>query len=130
MLLNLTLPRLIILTLIVVIAGTTITLAFVNAKSQAKDKSVFLDIAVIQEALHLYNEENGFYPSQANGLPRGIETYINFYPKPALNGKCQETSYAYSQKLSGTEYALTFCLGHSYNNYAAGDHAASSKAIQ
>jgi len=127
---NFTRVQLIILILILILAASTVTFAFVNAASQALDQQVLLDVTVIREALRLDFEENGFYPNSSNGIPNGIETYLNFYPTAVLKGSCQDSAYTYTQKLSGTDYNLNFCLGHDYNNFRAGNHTANSKAIQ
>jgi type II secretory pathway pseudopilin PulG len=116
----------IVLFLIVIIIVTTVGIAYGSAKSQAQDKQRLSDASKIAEALKLYFDINGFYPTSVDGLPKGIEAYLDFYPTPPNpNGVCTSVqTYSYERKDSGTDYILHFCLGES------GMHTVTSKGIQ
>ncbi len=123
----------IIISVILGILVLTVFLAFLNGSVAANDQKRLNDVALIQQALKLYYDENGFYPVSSKGIPSSIENFLNFWPEaPKANGSCSDESntYTYARKPSGTEYSLTFCLGRSRDGYAAGVHAANSKGIE
>jgi hypothetical protein len=68
---------------------------------------VIKDVEKISEALKIYYDVNGYYPTASNSIPKGIEAYLDFYPAG------ETCSYNYERKTSGTDYELTFCLGNS-----------------
>ncbi len=93
--------RIIIIILIFLIVAGVIGLAFVNAKDAAYDKKTIADIEKISEALKIYFDVNGYYPTSVNNVPNDIEKYLSFYP---TNDNC---SYSYERKSSGDDYTLT-----------------------
>jgi hypothetical protein len=123
----------IILLVIIAIFGMTILVALVNSQALANDRKRISDVVKIQAGLKVDFDVNGFYPGVTNGQPKGVETYLDFWPTaPKANGGCtaQENSYTYSDRSYGEDYSLTFCLAKNYQNLAAGIHTATSKGIQ
>ncbi|HEX9503791.1 MAG TPA: hypothetical protein VF974_05755 [Patescibacteria group bacterium] len=122
----------IILILIIAIVVLVLLFAYVNARISANDQKRLADIGQIQAALKVYFDENGFYPASNKGLPKDIETYLNFWPTaPSKNGKCSDEKNTYTYVLRpGMDYWVSFCLGRDYNNLSAGTHRASSKGIE
>jgi hypothetical protein len=96
----------VVLLIALMVLGVT-GLAFTNAKAEASDKQISSNVTVIYEALKVYYDVNGYYPAAANGMPKGIEAYLDFYPKGS------DCPYNYERKASGADYELSFCLGKS-----------------
>ncbi len=105
------------LLIVLVVLGVS-GLAFTNAKAEASDKQIFANVEIISQALNVYYDVNGYYPTATDGTPKGIEAYLDFYPK---NTDCP---YNYERKTSGTDYELTFCLGKN------GQHIMTSQGIK
>jgi type II secretory pathway pseudopilin PulG len=123
----------IILILIIALVAITVFSAYINSIGSANDKKRVTDIAKIQEALKVDYNVNGYYPSAQDSKPKGIDTYLDFWPTaPAPNGTCtvKENTYVYSDESNWTDYSLTFCLGKKYENLNAGPHTASIKGIK
>jgi type II secretory pathway pseudopilin PulG len=116
----------------IIIAGLlslAVLFGFVSGKTQASNQKVLTDVTQISSALKIYFQENGYYPYDPNS-PTGLENYLSFWPKPANDGSCSKyTDYYYSQKLSGDDYNLVFCLSGNSNGYLAGVHTVSMKGI-
>ena len=102
--------ELLILIVVISLLGITILLAYISARSQARDEQRMADVNAIQSALKIYFIENGFYPSSANGQPAGITDYLDRWPTPPKGDSCTSDSYAYAPKVNASDYALTFCL--------------------
>ena len=116
----------IILILIISTVVITLLLAYINAQTAANDQKRLADISQIRLALKVYFDQNGFYPSASNGIPKEIEKYLSFWPQaPKSNGNCTDegNTYRYSLK-PGMDYTISFCLGSS------GFHSATSKGIE
>jgi len=123
----------IILIVIIALIGITVLSAFINSKTPINDQKRVTDINKIREALKVDFNVNGFYPESMNGKPKGIETYLDFWPTaPKPDGGCNpsQNNYTYSQRSNGSDYAVDFCLGKSQNNLAAGLHTATSEGIK
>ena len=115
-----------ILILIIVLISFACLFAFLSARTQAFDQKVLVDVAQIAQALKIYHDENNFYPS-GSGRPAGINGYLSFWPAP--ENKCGLASYAYSQKSSGDDYNLSFCLNTNIQGLISGIHRLSAKGI-
>jgi len=118
------------------LAGLTLVVlifAFWNARAQAANEIRVADLTRIQEALKIYSDENGRYPS-GSGVPSGIEEYLDFWPTPPSfsKGQCGKSNdvYSYSQKSLGDDYSITFCLSQKTNGIPAGVHALNSRGLQ
>jgi hypothetical protein len=109
---NLNILKVIVLGIIITLVTGTIVFSYIGAQDAAADKRNLADVDKIHEALKLFYEVNGFYPQDAQGLPKGIEAYLSFYPKPSsTNGLCQPSdTYYYERRASGGDFKLTFCL--------------------
>ena len=109
--------------------------AWVSAKQQARDAKRLTDASQINEALKIYNKENGFFPAQdSTRKPQGIENYLSYWPQAPLptDGNCNkaQNSYYYGQEEGGSDFKFSFCLGSSTNGIAAGPHTINSKEIR
>lgn len=123
--------------ILIVIIGLglfTVLLAFVSAKSQARDRQRMIDIGQIKQALQIFSNENGFYPYGSSvAMPTGMGDYLDRWPvAPVADGSCTpiQNEYLYSQKSNGTDFILTFCLGGSSSGVASGAHTLTSQGIQ
>lgn len=75
----------------------------------------------IMTALELYYEDNGRYPKAVVNLKPKYIANIPIAPTPP-DGSCTDLNnpYTYTQKSSGRDYSLSFCLGSSTGGYHAG----------
>jgi type II secretory pathway pseudopilin PulG len=124
--------QVVILILIITILVMVVSLAYFNAQTAANDQKRLADIDQIQKALKFYYDENGFYPANDKGIPKDIETYLNFWPTaPSASRNCtkDQNNYTYTQR-PGTDYWVTFCLGSNQEGLRPGVHRASSKGIE
>ncbi len=124
---NLNILKVLVLGIIITLAAGAIVFAFTNAKADAADERRLADVGKIQEALTLFFDVNGFYPNNSDGVPKGIDQYLSFYPTPPNpNGNCTKESnnYFYERKASGMDFNLSFCLGKD------GKHTITSKGLQ
>jgi type II secretory pathway pseudopilin PulG len=126
--------ELLIFIVIVGLLVLTILLALFFAQSSARDKQRMRDVIAMQTALRVYFTENGFYPpGMGTQMPENITGYLDRWPlAPAASGSCtaSQNRYVYSQKSSGLDYTLTFCLGQKTAGVSAGMHTLTSKGIQ
>src|SRR3989338_8456803 len=97
-----------VLIFIVALLSLVCLAAFFSANIDVNDQKVLVDVSQISQALKIYHDENGFYPP-GETIPSGIESYLSFWPVPENN--CGNVNkYHYSQRNSGENYNLTFCL--------------------
>lgn len=108
--------------------------AYLSARVSARDEQRVVDVAAMQKALQAYFTENGFYPSGSSTLlPVGIGSYVDRWPTASSpDGNCTDlqNSYLYSQRSDGSDYSLSFCLGHKAKSISSGAHTLTSKGIQ
>jgi Tfp pilus assembly protein PilE len=124
-----------ILCAIIFILALVTLAAWGSAKKEARDAKRMTDISQINEALKIFNNENGFFPAQdSSSKPQGIESYLSFWPEAPLpsDGICSkaQNSYYYGQVEAGSDFQLSFCLGQSTKGLAAGFHTINSKEIK
>lgn len=126
--------KLLILGVILAVGLASLFLAFLAGRNAAKDKQRLTDVAVMAQALAIFSKENGFYPYGSNlAVPTGIENYVDHWPvSPEADGTCSpvQNAYTYSQKSSGADFTLSFCLGQSVGSLSAGSHVLTAKGIQ
>jgi type II secretory pathway pseudopilin PulG len=126
--------QMLIIIVIVLLSLIAILVAFFSARSLSRDNQRLVDVTVMQQALQIYYTDNGYYPAgEQTSDPVGLEHIIDTWPKsPEADGRCSKSQndYKYSQKLSGSDYELTFCLGSKTKGLAAGLHTATSKEIK
>jgi type II secretory pathway pseudopilin PulG len=126
--------KILILIAIVALIAFGILFAYLSSASSARDLQRIKDISLMSEALKIYFEENGFYPDgSSTEIPSGIETYVDRWPAaPVADGACSNLSnrYLYTQKLNGSDYALTFCLGSKTEGLSPGIHTLNPKGIK
>ena len=124
--------KIIILTAIISLGVLAVILALSSARHSAANQNRLADITQIHEALKFFYDQNGYYP-YGSPLPEGIGDYLDHWPiPPTPAGICSSISdtYAYSQKSSGNNYSLTFCLSAKTSGLAAGMHTLSSGGIE
>jgi hypothetical protein len=115
-------------TIIVLASVIILTFAFLaginRARSAYRDHKRMADIEQIKSALKIYHDYNLKYPESVNGQPRGISSYMQYWPEaptPA-DGRCgnKDNVYAYVQLDSGESYSLAFCLGSRTKGWGPG----------
>lgn len=105
----------------------------VMAESDAKTRDArrLTSVHQVQTALELYFNDNNRYPRALTNLR---PTYISQIPAAVTppDGTCteQNNTFAYTQKSSGQDYGLSFCLGRATAGYSPGAHTATSSGIQ
>src|SRR3989344_9463982 len=116
-----------IITFIAIVFTLATLTAFVFARTEAANKQVLTDITQIAQALKIYYDENGGYPA-GQGIPEGINLYLDQWPVPSLNGNCSAVpSYYYTPKFSENDFSIPFCLSKKTENFSSGMHTLTSK---
>jgi len=102
------------------IIGIIVSLAVVglnSVRSKSRDARRISDVRQLQNALEIYRNDNGVYPSAiTSGEPLIGEndyTYMSAVPTaPGTNdGSCASDVYVYDSTDPNTTYSLTYCLG-------------------
>ena len=93
-------------------------------KSRTRDLTRVHDIKSLQQALELYRQKVGLYPSslisgQPLRTPAG-EMLIAKVPFNPLPANCYIAGYSYKPIDGGKNYNLVFCLANQYSNINAG----------
>jgi hypothetical protein len=124
--------KLVIASFLVFISVVVLVSAYFSARSQGANQNRLADVVRIQEALKIYFEENGRYPS-GTGTPNGFSDYLDFWPTPPSTsaGDCRigGDRYNYSQRSLGDDYTLSFCLSKSAGGLSSGIHTVTSRGI-
>lgn len=114
------------------------TLAFVffnTIRMNSRDARRLADVKQIQNALKMYYNDVGFYPTAitANGsIANGGTNYllrIPSNPVPRNDNNCADQDYKYTQLENGQRYTLSFCLGDKTDEYNSGSHDATANGI-
>jgi hypothetical protein len=101
-----------------------------TSELKIRDGRRLADTRMTQTALEMYYEDNGRYPKKLTDLKIYLPTPPTA-PVPA-DGSCtpDQNNYIYTQKQSGQDYALTFCIGSASGGFSQGAHTASLNGIQ
>ena len=132
-----TLIELLMVIAIIGVLATLASIALASVKNKARDARRISDIKQMQAALDLYFNEELRYPTDTVtagkaafivGQPLtsndGSKTYMSKVPSnptPVNDGSCPaDTQYVYKQTNGGVSYTLSYCLGGTTGNVAAG----------
>lgn len=133
---------------IVIILTLVALFAFKSARVKAQDAKRVRDIQHIQQALHLYFNDNFEYPGVSGAgqqarpdtaaCTQGGAQFTCYmpdypdYPKARRGGRCANYSgYAYSKlPISEGGYRITFCLDIGDGGLAAGFYQATANGIR
>ncbi len=124
--------KIIILAAIISSGILAVILALSAARTAAANQNRLADVSRIYEALHIFYDQNGYYP-QGSPIPNGIGDYLDHWPTPPTPaGICSKTQdeYNYVQKSLGSDYEVTFCLSAKTEGLGSGMHTLSSQGIQ
>jgi len=108
------------LLIVIVIIGIIASLAMIglnSVRTKSRDARRITDVRQIQNALEIYRNDNGVYPSAiTSGQPMTGENDYTYMPKvpaaPGVNdGDCTSDEYTYASTNTSTTYSLTYCLG-------------------
>ena len=127
------------LIVVINIMAVLITLSFVyfdDLFQKGRDSQRISDITQIQNALTLYNRDEGAYPATLTfgGTLVGsssAKTYmlkIPQNPTPRDDSNCADNEYVYTKSTS-SGYYIAFCLGGSAGAVTAGNHHATPQGI-
>jgi prepilin-type N-terminal cleavage/methylation domain-containing protein len=116
---------LVVIAIISIIASFTVVIFF-NARVKGRDAKRVSDIRQVQQALDIYFNDNGVYPSAITAGntfvgPNSI-TYMQRVPAPpgVNDGACISDPYTYSSTAPYSVYTLTYCLGGVVQNIGPG----------
>ena len=116
---------LVVIAIVAIMAGLT-TVMLASTRAKGRDAKRVSDIRQIQQALDIYFNDNGVYPSAitaGNTLsgPNGL-TYMQKVPAPPgkADGACSSDPYTYSSNAPYTAYTLAYCLGGVVQNIGPG----------
>ena len=128
------------LIVVVAIIGLLSSLSFVYFSSfrvHSRDARRVSDITQIQNALALYNRDEGRYPTAltfGSALTGSSSSLIYMAtipqnPAPRNDGACTDNEYTYQSTSTGKSYKLNFCLGDKSANLNAGPNCALPNGI-
>jgi hypothetical protein len=100
-----------------------------ETEERARDAKRVSDVRQMASALELYYNDFNGYPERLSDLSPNYFYQLPTAPTPA-DGPCSSTqnTYAY-QRVSVTQYQLTFCLGQTAGGYGPGTHTLSEAGI-
>jgi general secretion pathway protein G len=146
-----TLIELLVVIAIIGLLSTLAVVALNSARQKSRDSKRVADIKQVQTALELYFADQNGYPSGSTATlgSTGYEslcsngwqascgsntTYMGLVPSAPTpqDGTCTtgNNPYVYNQTGSGSGYTVTFCLGGTVGDLAAGAHTGNANGIQ
>jgi len=133
-----TLIELLVVIAIIGVLSTMAVIALGSARIKARDAKRVADMRQVMSALELYYNDAGAYPVSAGVVPGSAISYsgttymalVPTNPSPNNDGTCPATTnYAYSSINSAASYIITYCLGGTIGDLAAGTHRASPNGL-
>lgn len=137
-----TIIELLVVVAIIGLLATLVFLSFSNSRARSRDSARLSDVNRIRQALNLYWQASGVYPSEGEFVVGDPISYggvifmekIPTPPEPFDDGDCDEDvydEYIYTTSGSGGSmtYELEFCLGFPSGGLNEGEHIASPSGI-
>lgn len=138
-----TLIELLVVIAIIGVLASIVLVALNGARQKSRDTKRVADMRQVNQALEIFNQDYGGYPTSPNDLTPAYTGTVPVAPTPP-DGACTGSENTYTYTPSGTslvsekdgtttvypDYALTFCLGGSVSDFAAGTHTVTPSGIQ
>ena len=124
-----TLIELLVVIAIIAIIATIAVVASQSSRRGARDVKRLADVRQLRVALELYYNDNGSYPGSLNALTPDYLAKVPQAPSPA-DGDCTSENNQYVYSSDGGTYTISFCLGSSVGEYAAGYKTANQMGIE
>lgn len=138
-----TLIELLVVIAIIGVLASIVLVALNGARLKSRDTKRVADMRQVNQALEIYSQDYGGYPATLTDIAPDYTSAAPVAPTPQ-DGTCTtlENDYTYTavgtsfiSEKDGTttvypDYAITFCLGGSVSDFAAGVHTVGPGGIQ